>query len=88
MKPELRKFYLELEIRSEFYLILAQKSVLTQSKGGMKEFTVKSLGKSSIKINYEKRLSLKFINQDFYFNLCFQTSFHYYYIHLKSFQYI
>jgi hypothetical protein len=46
--PKLRIFYLE--IRIEFCLNLAQKSILTQSKGEMKEFTVKSLGKSSIKI--------------------------------------
>jgi hypothetical protein len=46
--PGLRIFYLE--VRSEFCLILAQKSILTQSKGEMKKFTVKSLGKSSIKI--------------------------------------
>ena len=46
--PGLRIFYLE--VRIEFCLILAQKSILTQSKGEMKKFTVKSLGKSSIKI--------------------------------------
>jgi len=35
------------------------------------------------------RLSLKFIIQDYFdFNLTFQTCFHYYYIHLKSFEYI
>jgi hypothetical protein len=47
MMPKIRKFYLE--IRSEFCLILAQKSILTQSKGELKKFTVISLGKSSIK---------------------------------------
>ena len=46
--PGLRIFYLE--VRIEFCLILAQKSILTHSKGEMKEFTVKNLGKSSIKI--------------------------------------
>ena len=48
----LRIFYLEIrmEIRSEFCLILAQKSILTQSKGELKKITVISLGKSSIKI--------------------------------------